>query len=307
MMHIPLWKRVLILGVVAIGLLWAAPNLFYSRVEAHNDALAASEKAGFVTPEQQAAIDGWPSWMPDGLVNLGLDLRGGAHLLAEVHTDDVYKARMDSLWPELRRGLADQRDIVGAVRRVPGPDDELHVEIENPDQMAKAVEIARGLATPVVTLTGAGQLDLDISASGKVLTVKLSDAEKAAADDRTIQQSLEIVRRRVDEVGTREPTIQRQGADRILIQVPGIGSAAELKALIGTTAKLTFNPVVGRTTDANARPGVGKLVFDSIISRNYPVVTGAVLLTTVFFVIVNLLADLLIAWLDPRVRHDLAR
>ena len=281
MMHIPLWKRVLILGVVAIGLLWAAPNLFYSRVEAHNDALAASEKAGFVTPEQQAAIDGWPSWMPNGLVNLGLDLRGGAHLLAEVHTDDVYKARMDSLWPELRRGLADQRDIVGAVRRVPGPDDELHVEIENPDQMAKAVEIARGPATPVVTLTGAGQLDLDISASGKVLTVKLSDAEKAAADDRTIQQSLEIVRRRVDEVGTREPTIQRQGADRILIQVPGIGSAAELKALIGTTAKLTFNPVVGRTTDANARPGVGNVLLPSqdepgvyYIIENTPVVTG---------------------------------
>lgn len=281
MMHIPLWKRVLILGVVAIGLLWAAPNLFYSRVEAHNDALAASEKAGFVTPEQQAAIDGWPSWMPNGLVNLGLDLRGGAHLLAEVHTDDVYKARMDSLWPELRRGLADQRDVVGAVRRVPGPDDALHVEIENADQMAKAVEIARGLATPVVTLTGAGQLDLDISASGKVLTVKLSDAEKAAADDRTIQQSLEIVRRRVDEVGTREPTIQRQGADRILIQVPGIGSAAELKALIGTTAKLTFNPVVGRTTDANARPGVGNVLLPSqdepgvyYIIENTPVVTG---------------------------------
>lgn len=281
MMHIPLWKRVLILGVVAIGLLWAAPNLFYSRVEAHNDALAASEKAGFVTPEQQAAIDGWPSWMPNGLVNLGLDLRGGAHLLAEVHTDDVYKARMDSLWPELRRGLADQRDIVGAVRRVPGPDDELHVEIENADQMAKAVEIARGLATPVVTLTGAGQLDLDIFASGKVLTVKLSDAEKAAADDRTIQKSLEIVRRRVDEVGTREPTIQRQGADRILIQVPGIGSAAELKALIGTTAKLTFNPVVGRTTDANARPGVGNVLLPSqdepgvyYIIENTPVVTG---------------------------------
>lgn len=119
MLHIPFWKRVLILGVVAIGLLWASPNLFYSRVEAHNDALAASEKAGFVTPEQQAAIDGWPSWMPSGLVNLGLDLRGGAHLLAEVHTEDVYKARMDALWPELRRALADQRDLIGAVRRVP--------------------------------------------------------------------------------------------------------------------------------------------------------------------------------------------
>jgi preprotein translocase subunit SecD len=63
-----------------------------------------------------------------------------------------------------------------------------------------------------------------------------------------MQQSLEIIRNRVDEAGTREPTIQRQGDDRILIQVPGIGSAAELKALIGTTAKLTFNRVVGRTT-----------------------------------------------------------
>ncbi|MFH7416723.1 protein translocase subunit SecD, partial [Pseudomonas syringae pv. tagetis] len=81
------------------------------------------------------------------------------------------------------------------------------------------------------------------------MIVTLSAAERAATDDRTIQQSLEIVRRRVDEVGTREPTIQRQGQDRILIQVPGIGSAEELKELIGTTAKLTFNPVVGRGTD----------------------------------------------------------
>ena len=281
MLDIPRWKRVLILGVLAIGLLWAMPNLFYGRVEAHNDAVAAAEKAGFATEEQQAAIDSWPSWLPSGLVNLGLDLRGGAHLLAEVDVDEVYKARMDSLWPELRRVLAEQRDTIGAVRRVPGPAGELHVEIENAGQMAAAVQAARSLASPVVTLTGAGQTDLDISASGKVLTIKLSDAEKVATDDRTIQQSLEIVRRRVDEVGTREPTIQRQGDKRILIQVPGIGSAAELKELIGTTAKLTFNPVVGRTTDANARAGVGNLLLPSVdeqgvyyIVESSPVVTG---------------------------------
>ena len=71
-----------------------------------------------------------------------------------------------------------------------------------------------------------------------------------------MQQSLEIIRRRIDEVGTREPTIQRQGTDRILIQVPGIGSAAELKEIIGTTAQLTFNPVVSRTR-RNANPGIG--------------------------------------------------
>jgi preprotein translocase subunit SecD len=109
MLHIPLWKRVLIFGLCALGLLTAAPNLFYSRVEAHNDAIAAAEKAGFETPEQAAARAGWPDWLPSGLVNLGLDLRGGAHLLAEVNVAEVYKARMDDLWPELRKALAAER------------------------------------------------------------------------------------------------------------------------------------------------------------------------------------------------------
>ena len=281
MLHIALWKRVLILGIVGLALLFALPNLFYSRVEAHNDAVAAAERAGFETPEQAAARAGWPSWMPSSLVNLGLDLRGGAHLLGEVHTADVYKSRMTALWPDLRDALTAQRDVIGSVRRVSGADDELRVEIGNPDQMAKAVEIARTLAAPVMSLSGAGSSSLDITASGPTLIVKLSDAEKAATDDRTIQQSLEIVRRRVDEVGTREPTIQRQGKDRILIQVPGIGSAEELKALIGTTAKLTFNPVVGRGTDPNASPGLGNIVVPSLDEPGVyytlveaPVVTG---------------------------------
>lgn len=281
MLNIPLWKRIAILGLVALGLLYAMPNLFYSRVETHNDAVVAAERAGFETPEQAAARAMWPSWLPSSLVNLGLDLRGGAHLLGEVHTADVYKSRMTALWPDLRDALAAQRDVIGPVRRVPGPEDELHVEIGNPDQMAKAVEIARTLAAPVASLSAAGSSSLDITASGPTLIVRLSEAEKAATDDRTIQQSLEIVRRRVDEVGTREPTIQRQGKDRILIQVPGIGSAEELKALIGTTAKLTFNPVVGRGTDPNAAPGLGNIVVPSLDEPGVfytlaeaPVVTG---------------------------------
>ena len=92
-----------------------------------------------------------------------------------------------------------------------------------------------------------GAQDIAVSAEGDILVVTLSDTEeRRATDERTMQQSLEIVRRRIDEAGTREPTIQRQGADRILIQVPGIGSASELKELIGTTALLTFHPVVRR-------------------------------------------------------------
>ncbi|MBM3605748.1 MAG: protein translocase subunit SecD [Alphaproteobacteria bacterium] len=281
MLQIDRWKRILILGICLLGLLFALPNAFYARVEAHNDAVAQIAATGVETPELVAARDGWPSWMPNTLVNLGLDLRGGAHLLGEVQVEQVYKSRIDALWPEVRRAMAAEREAIGAIRRVPAPDGVLSIEIGNPDQMARAVEIVRGYSTPVTTLTGAGQQSLAIATQGATLTVQLSDAEKAMTDDRTIQQSLEIVRRRVDEVGTREPTIMRQGEDRILIQVPGIGSAAELKELIGTTAQLTFNPVLGTTGDAEAQPGLGQFIAPSVdqpgvfyILEESPVVTG---------------------------------
>jgi preprotein translocase subunit SecD len=147
--------------------------------------------------------------------------------------------------------------------------------------MAKALATVRGLARPVVSLTGVGQKDLQIAGAGNTITIQLSPAEKTATNDRTMQQSLEIVRRRIDAAGTREPTIQREGSDRILIEVPGIGSAEELKALIGTTARLTFNKVVGRTSDSHAIPGAGNSLVPSedqkglyYIIDNTPVVTG---------------------------------
>ncbi|PHQ71225.1 MAG: protein translocase subunit SecD [Paracoccus sp.] len=281
MLQIDRWKRILIIGICLLGLAYAMPNLFYNRVEAHNDAVASIEKTGVTTPELVAARDAWPGWLPSGLVNLGLDLRGGAHLLGEVQVDQVYKARMDALWPELRRALADERATIGAVRRVAAPDGTLKIEIGNPDQLSRAVEIVREFSEPVTSLTGAGQSSLAIDAQGGAITIQLSEAEKAITDDRTIQQSLEIIRRRVDEVGTREPTIMRQGTDRILIQVPGIGSAAELKALIGTTAKLTFNSVVGTAADPDARAGIGQVVLPAADQEGVyytieetPVVTG---------------------------------
>jgi len=281
MLNIPLWKRVLIWSICAAGILLAMPNLFYTRVEQHNDALAAAEAAGFASPEQEAAIGQWPDLLPSKLMNLGLDLRGGAHLLAEVQVTDVYAARIDALWPDVRDSLRELRDQVGNVRRQPSPEGVLRVAISNPDGLGVAVEKLRELAQPVVSLTGPGSNDIEITVDAGEIVVQLSEAERQATDDRTIQQSLEIIRRRVDEVGTREPTIQRQGEDRILIQVPGIGSAAELKALIGTTAKLTFHPVVGRTSDAGASPGARNRLLPSMdepgnyyIIEETPVVTG---------------------------------
>ncbi len=263
MLHIPLWKRVLIFGLVGLGLLYAMPNLFYSRVELHNDAVATIEN-GLPTPELEAQASGWPDWLPSTIVNLGLDLRGGAHLLAEVQVEDVYADRMDGYWPEIRDALRDARDSVGTIRRQNAPEGQLRIRISNPEGLQNALEIVRGLARPVVSLTGAGATDIEVAGQGDEIVIQLSEAERAATDSRTIQQSLEIIRRRVDEVGTREPTIQRQGEDRILIQVPGIGSAEELKALIGTTARLTFQAVVRRTTDADARPGPQEVIFPAL-------------------------------------------
>jgi preprotein translocase subunit SecD len=280
MLQFESWKRVLIWVTCALGLLLALPNGFYTRVEQHNDAVAAVE-FGANTPENQAIVGQWPTFMPSGLVNLGLDLRGGAHLLAEVQVSDVYQARMEATWPEVRDALRPLRATVGTIRKQPSKPDELRVRIGDVAGMPQALEIVRALARPVQSLTGVGAYDITVTANGDLLSVTLSDAEKLATDERTMQQSLEIVRRRIDEVGTREPTIQRQGTDRILIQVPGIGSASELKEIIGTTARLTFNPVVSRTSDENAIAGAGNSVVPSIdrpgeylIIENAPVVAG---------------------------------
>ncbi|NUH64730.1 protein translocase subunit SecD [Sulfitobacter sp. S0837] len=276
MLQIDLWKRIAIVLTCLAGLWLALPNAFYTPVEQHNDAVAAIEVQGS-TPELEAQRALWPEWMPSGLVNLGLDLRGGAHLLAEVQLADVYESRMEAQWPEVRDAL---RSLT-PVRREEAPAGELRVRLNDPDKMAEALEITRGLARPVTTLTGAGGSDINVSGANGIISITLSDAEKQATDERTMQQSLEIVRRRIDEVGTREPTIQRQGADRILIQVPGIGSAAELKAIIGTTAQLTFNPVVNRGSNQNDNPGIGNAILPSADEEGVfytietaPVVTG---------------------------------
>ncbi|TCL09114.1 preprotein translocase subunit SecD [Shimia isoporae] len=280
MLQIDGWKRVLILLTCVVGLLLALPNAFYPRVEAHNDAVADLE-AGFSGNGLEELAAGWPSWMPSSLVNLGLDLRGGAHLLAEVQVEDVYETRIKAMWPEVRDLLREERATIGTIRLQPSPVDELRVKISKPEAIQEAATLVRGLARPVVSLTGAGATDIQVSTDGDVIVVRLSDAEKLATDERTVQQALEIVRRRIDEVGTREPTIQRQGSDRILIQVPGIGSASELKDIIGTTAQLTFNPVVGRGSNPDASAGAGNEILPSLDEEGLyytiesaPVVTG---------------------------------
>ena len=253
MLQIALWKRIIIWFLCIGGLLIALPNAFYSRVETFNDAKLLNETS-----------DKWPSFLPSSLVNLGLDLRGGAHLLAEVQVSDVYEQRMAALWPDVRDILRAERSKVGTIRLQKGKSDELRIKLSNPTEIGTGINLLKALAKPVSSVGGIGKLDLDVVSEDDEIIVRLSDAERRATDDRTMQQALEIIRRRIDEVGTREPTIQRQGSERILIQVPGIGSASELKQLIGTTAQLTFQPVIAARVNAQSLAGSGQELLPAL-------------------------------------------
>lgn len=280
MLSISYPKQIMIWLTVVVGLMLALPNGFYSRVEVANDA-----RAVIATGQTSAALEQdaglWPSFLPSNLVNLGLDLRGGAHLLVEVAVQDVHAAFLEGFWPQVRDVLAAERNVVGFVTREEGPASELRVRISDAAGADRAFELVRGLGRPVTSFTGAAASNVDVRINGTLLVITISEAEMSAMNERTMLQTLEIIRRRIDEVGTREPTIQRQGSERVLVQVPGVGSAQEIKDLLGTTAQLTFNPVVARTSNANESPGTGNFLVASVdepglfyILERRPVVTG---------------------------------
>ncbi len=280
MLSISYPKQIMIWLTVVVGLMLALPNGFYSRVEVANDA-----RAVIATGQTSAALEQdaglWPSFLPSNLVNLGLDLRGGAHLLVEVAVQDVHAAFLEGFWPQVRDVLAAERNVVGFVTREEGPASELRVRISDAAGADRAFELVRGLGRPVTSFTGAAASNIDVRINGTLLVITISEAEMSAMNERTMLQTLEIIRRRIDEVGTREPTIQRQGSERVLVQVPGVGSAQEIKDLLGTTAQLTFNPVVARTSNANESPGTGNFLVPSVdepglfyILERRPVVTG---------------------------------
>ena len=202
MLQFPLWKKLIVVAICVVGFAIALPNLFYNRVEASNDAEAALARGVAASSGGEAALAGWPRWLPHGLVNLGLDLRGGAYVLVEVETQQVHAERLEGLWPDLRDKLRDLRAQVGPVRRLEGGPDALRVRIGDASGMDQALQAVVDVSRPVFSLTGAGSRDFVATSDGDVLVVTLSDPEKQAVDERTMQQSLEIIRRRVDETGT---------------------------------------------------------------------------------------------------------
>ncbi|MEM6489537.1 MAG: protein translocase subunit SecD, partial [Pseudomonadota bacterium] len=259
MLEYPLWKRLCVVVTILVGLAFAAPNLF-----------------------SEQARQSIPSWLPSAGVNLGLDLRGGAHVLLESQVEEVFEKRISDLRQQVRRALLDAD--VRRFSRLSRGADFVSVTVTNAEDMetaraalaALSEPVGMGLASGLGFETGARTFD--IAVDGQTITLTMTEEERAQIVDRTISQSLEVIRRRIDESGTRDPTIQRQGTDRVLVQVPGVGSAEEVLSLIGRTASLTFHDVVLDGDPDRPRPGTIAAPYPEfgqvLVLRENPVLSG---------------------------------
>ena len=207
------WKKALVALVCLAGLIYAAPNLIGGR-----------DGGGF---------------LPGQSINLGLDLQGGSHLLLQVDSEAVQTERLESIGESLRLEFREERvrfqklDVSGTT-------------------LSFTLRDEKGVATRNEALAALGD-DYLIETDGLTSRVRFSEQGILNLQTSTVEQSIEIIRRRLDPDGTKEPIIQRQGASRVLVQLPGVDNPEEIKRLLGRTAKLTFQLVDLRTTASEAR------------------------------------------------------
>ena len=244
MLYFTRWKALAIILTALVVCLCAVPNFF---------------------PESQ--VKTWPVWAQRHLV-LGLDLQGGSHILLEVDSNSVKKDKLDQVRDDARRTLRDAKiGYTGLAAKT----DAVEVRVKDTD-LATALSKLRELSQPLGGLLGSsGQRSLEVSDAGGGL-IRLT-VPPAAITDRirqSVEQSIQIVERRVNELGTVEPLIQRQGTDRILVQVPGLQDPTRLKELLGKTAKLDFRMVDLTVPPDQAQQGRAPPDSDVLMSSTAP-------------------------------------
>ena len=180
-------------------------------------------------------IDG-NTFLPGKTINLGLDLQGGSYLLLEADINSVVNERLETVNDDVSRKLK-EFDVIPLKKEI--TNEKLNIIFNNQEGLLKGKKVLR-------QFFGA---ELSISSEDEILIIEYSELALKQIIDLTIEQAIEIVRRRIDETGTKEPLIQRQGTQRILIQLPGIDDPERIKSLLGKTAKLTFQLV---DTNSNA-------------------------------------------------------
>ncbi len=243
MLHFTRWKTISIWLTVLLGVIFAAPNMF-----------------------SQQMLDALPSWAPKKSMTLGLDLQGGSHILLQIDHKSLIADRLETLRNDIRTGLRDAR--VGYTG-LSGAGNSVQVRIRDAADADKAKAALENLTLPVTAgfLTGGSVTEVEMTEPEPgLLRFTLTDAGINYRLSSALSQSIEVVGRRVNELGTTEPIIQRQGNDRILVQVPGLQDPDRLKDILGQTAKLTFQMVdtsVPVTEAIEGRPPVGTVVMYS--------------------------------------------
>ena len=219
MLYFTRWKATAIVLTALIICLFAVPNFLPDKM-----------------------VQSWPKWAQRHVV-LGLDLQGGSHILLEVDSNAVRKEKLESLRDDVRRVLRDARvGYTGLVVR----GNSVEVRIREGSNFDQAVEKLRELSQPLGGILGSstGQRTLEVTTeAGSLVRLTLTDPAMVERIRQSVEQSIQIIERRVNELGTVEPLIQRQGVDRILVQVPGLQDPTRLKELLGKTAKLDFRMV----------------------------------------------------------------
>jgi protein-export membrane protein SecD len=221
MLHFKKWKLILVFGIVIAGILFALPNLFPA-----------------------ATMARMPTWLPHKQVNLGLDLQGGAHLLYQLDEKEMIEDWLNTLRGDvretLRRARSGYTDLTQDVASR-----SVSVKVRDAADQDKAYQELRKLAAPIGgnVFSGFSGYDMDVSTQGDGVVLTITDAGLTHRMGSAIQASIETIRRRVDAFGTTEPSIQREGRSRVLVQVPGISDVERLKTLIGETGKLEFKLV----------------------------------------------------------------
>jgi len=227
MLDFPRWKRVFLWAVTALLIAAAIPSLV------------------------SLAGGGWPRSLPDPEVSLGLDLAGGSHILLEADPSQVAGQRLEVMEEAVRNALNDADIEFGSVSTSGG---QLSLLLED----ASAVDAARDLLEPMTQGAGlTGQRDWTINiVDGQRIVMRQTEEGLEFAVAQAMDSATEVVRRRIDALGTREPTIIRQGDDRIVVQVPGLEDPDALKDLLGQTAELEFKLVDTSALPADVAQGI---------------------------------------------------
>jgi SecD/SecF fusion protein len=224
-------RTALVLLVALVGLLFASPNFL---------------------PKDFVA--GLPDWLPKQTMVLGLDLQGGSHLLLEVDREGIVTERLRDLRRDARNILASDNGI-GNLITTDEATASIAIELTDPAQKASAQTAIEGLqntlSNSLFAGVGVNELSFGETADGR-LTIALTNEGIAQRMSSLVAQSIEVIRSRIDELGTTEPTIQRQGDTRVLVQVPGFEDSDRLKSIISQTARLTFHMVYPGVTAAQA-------------------------------------------------------